>query len=127
MLLHYHDGVTVIFADFQLNALSFVHRALYALTGYAAGDSACRRCQGATRAAANGVTEEAAEHRAADSADGVAVISALNLHRTGMHNGAVGHALDLFGFRCGVNIAGQAAAADAACKRKTNHRDSQNT
>jgi hypothetical protein len=65
--------------------------------------------------------------RAADGTDSIVFISALNLHRAGMHNSAVGHTLDLFGFGCGVNIAGQAAAANAAGKRHTNHRDSQNT
>lgn len=55
------------------------------------------------------------------------IVAALDLYGARMHDSTVSHALHLFGFRCGINVAGQAAAAHAACERKTNHRYSQNT
>ncbi len=35
LFLHNHNGAAIVFTDFQLNALSFVHRTLNALAGYA--------------------------------------------------------------------------------------------
>ena len=61
LFLNHHDGVTVIFTDFQLNALRFVHRALYALTGYATGNRACSGCKRTTSTAADGITKEATD------------------------------------------------------------------
>ncbi len=55
LFLHYHNGVPSI-AQFRTNALRFIHRALNALTGYAARDHTCRRSQRASGTAADGVS-----------------------------------------------------------------------
>ena len=105
-----------------------LHRqALRTVTGYAARERTCRRSQRASGTAADGVSKEPAQYRTANGPDGIAIVAALDLYGARMHDGTVSHALHLFGFRCGINVAGQAAAAHAACERKTNHRYSQNT
>ena len=66
LFLYHHDGVAIIFTNFQFHALGFIHGALYALTGYAARDRASRSGQRTSGAAADGIPEEAAQNRAAN-------------------------------------------------------------
>ena len=63
--------------------------------------------------AADGVSKEPAQYRTANGPDGIAIVAALDLYGARMHDSTVSHALHLFGFRCGINVAGQAAAAHA--------------
>lgn len=104
LFLHNHNGVAVIFTDFQLNALGFVHRALDALACDAARYCACCGGERTPGAAADGIAEETAQHCAAKRADDVVLIAALNFHRTHVNDGAVADILHLLGFRCGINV-----------------------
>ncbi|KJF83812.1 hypothetical protein UA44_05765 [Klebsiella aerogenes] len=85
LFLNHHDGVTVIFTDFQLNALR-LFIAPVRPDRYATGNRACSGCKRTTSTAADGITKEATEYRAANRADGIAVIAALDLDRTGMYD-----------------------------------------
>lgn len=107
LFLHNHDGAAVVFTDFQLNALSFVHRALYALTRYATGHGTCGGCQRTACATANGVTQEATQHSPAECANDVIFIPTLDLNRASINNGTVGHVLNLFSLRCAIYVAGK--------------------
>ncbi|STV57569.1 Uncharacterised protein [Klebsiella pneumoniae] len=71
-----HNGIAIVLTDFQFNALRFIHRALNALTGYAARDRTCRRSQRASGTAADGVSKEPAQYRTANGPDGIAIVAA---------------------------------------------------
>ncbi len=104
LFLYHHDGITIVFTNFQLDTLRFVHCTLYALTSYATCNSACCSSQRTPGSATNSIPQETTKNSTANCTDNVGIITALNLYRTYVNDGAIADILYLFRFRSGINI-----------------------
>ncbi len=104
LFLYHHDGVAIIFTNFQLDTLRFVHCTLYALTGYTTCNGPCCSSQRTPGSATNSISRETTKYSTANCADNVGIITALNLYLTYINDGAIADILYLFRFRSGINI-----------------------